>query len=48
MLISPELNGRLDSIASRVPVPDGSVVDLFTELETETIIENVNDAIMNA
>ena len=31
--VLPELKGRLDGIASRVPVPDGSVVDLFVELE---------------
>ena len=33
--VLPELKGRLDGIASRVPVPDGSVVDLFVELERE-------------
>jgi glyceraldehyde 3-phosphate dehydrogenase len=27
--VLPELKGRLDGIAARVPVPDGSVVDLF-------------------
>ena len=31
--VLPELKGRLDGIAARVPVPDGSVVDLFAELE---------------
>jgi len=31
--VLPELKGRLDGIAARVPVPDGSVVDLFVELE---------------
>ena len=32
-MVLPELKGRLDGIAARVPVPDGSVVDLFVELE---------------
>ena len=32
-LVIPELLGKLDGIAMRVPVPDGSVVDLVAELE---------------
>ncbi len=43
--VLPELNGRLDGIASRVPVPDGSVVDLFAELEQEVSVERVNEAV---
>lgn len=43
--VLPELNGRLDGIASRVPVPDGSVVDLFAELETAVTAEDVNKAV---
>ena len=43
--VLPELNGRLDGIASRVPVPDGSVVDLFAELEQEVTVEQVNEAV---
>ena len=31
-LVIPEMKGRLDGIAMRVPVPDGSVVDLVVEL----------------
>ncbi len=46
--VLPELKGRLDGIASRVPVPDGSVVDLFAELEQEVTVEQVNDAIRSA
>lgn len=46
--VMPELRGRLDGIASRVPVPDGSVVDLFAELETEVTREEVNQAVAEA
>ena len=46
--VLPELKGKLDGIASRVPVPDGSVVDLFAELETETSVEEVHDAVSEA
>ena len=34
-LVMPELKGKLDGMAMRVPTPDGSVVDLVAELETE-------------
>ncbi len=46
--VLPELRGRLDGIASRVPVPDGSVVDLFAELECEVTVEQVNEAVLCA
>ncbi len=46
--VMPELRGRLDGIASRVPVPDGSVVDLFAELETDVTREDVNRAVLQA
>jgi glyceraldehyde 3-phosphate dehydrogenase len=46
--VLPNLNGKLDGIASRVPVPDGSVVDLFIELEKSTTIEEVNKIIFEA
>jgi len=44
-LVVPELKGRLDGIAMRVPVPDGSVVDLVVELGREASIEEINGAI---
>jgi glyceraldehyde 3-phosphate dehydrogenase len=44
-VVLPELNGKLDGIACRVPVPDGSVVDLFVELEKSVTIENVHEAV---
>lgn len=43
-LVLPELEGKLDGIAMRVPVPDGSVTDLVVELEREASAEEVNAA----
>jgi len=47
-VVLPELKGRLDGIASRVPVPDGSVVDLVAELETEVTVEAIHEAVKTA
>jgi glyceraldehyde 3-phosphate dehydrogenase len=44
-MVLPQLNGKLDGIASRVPVPDGSVVDLFIELEKEVTVQDIHDAV---
>ena len=44
-LVLPELKGRLDGIAMRVPVPDGSVVDLVVELGREATVEEINGAL---
>ncbi|MDQ3662623.1 MAG: type I glyceraldehyde-3-phosphate dehydrogenase [Actinomycetota bacterium] len=44
----PELKGRLDGIALRVPVPDGSVTDLVCNLGAEVSIEEVNSAFREA
>jgi len=46
--VLPELQGRLDGIAARVPVPDGSVVDLFVELEKRVSAEDVHAVIQAA
>ncbi len=46
--VLPALKGKLDGIASRVPVPDGSVVDLFAELGREVTAEEVNAAMREA
>jgi len=43
--VLPELNGKLDGIAMRVPVPDGSVVDFNVRLEQAVTLENINDAV---
>jgi len=46
--VLPELKGRLDGIASRVPVPDGSVVDLFAKLRSKCSAADVNAAVKSA
>ena len=43
-LVIPELKGRLDGFAMRVPVPNVSVVDLSCTLKKETTVEEVNKA----
>jgi len=47
-LVLPELEGKLDGMAIRVPTPDVSVVDLVAEVESEVTAEEVNDALRNA
>jgi len=47
-LVIPELAGKLDGIALRVPVPDASITDLVAELEREVTKEEVNTAFKNA
>lgn len=46
--VMPELKGVLDGFAMRVPVPDGSVVDLTCEVGRETSVEEVNAAMKAA
>ncbi len=46
--VLPELDGKLDGIAMRVPVPDGSVVDLNVLLEQSVSVDQVNDAVYSA
>jgi glyceraldehyde 3-phosphate dehydrogenase len=46
--VLPELKGRMDGIALRVPVPDGSVVDLTCQLSRETTADEVNAALRGA
>ena len=43
--VLPDLEGKLDGIACRVPVPDGSAVDLFVEVEKQLNIEQLNEII---
>ncbi|MAZ68862.1 MAG: type I glyceraldehyde-3-phosphate dehydrogenase [Candidatus Marinimicrobia bacterium] len=43
--VLPELEGKLDGIACRVPVPDGSAVDLFVELEKSIDIHSLNELV---
>jgi glyceraldehyde 3-phosphate dehydrogenase len=44
-IVIPELNGKLDGISMRVPVPDGSVVDLVCTLGREASVDEINDAV---
>ena len=46
--VMPNLDGKLDGMAMRVPVPDGSTVDLVVELETDVTVEEVNAAVKRA
>ena len=47
-LVLPELKGRLDGFATRVPTPDGSMVDLTVELEKSVTAEEINAAMKAA
>jgi len=47
-LVLPDLNGKLDGVAIRVPTPNVSVVDLTFEAARETSVEEINDAIRSA
>ena len=46
-LVIPELKGRLDGSAMRVPVPTGSVIDLTLELRKNVTVSDMNDALKN-
>jgi glyceraldehyde 3-phosphate dehydrogenase len=47
-VVLPEMKGRLHGIAARVPVPDGSVVDLFAKLDKSVTVEDVHAAVKAA
>jgi len=47
-LVLPDLEGRVDGMAMRVPTPDVSIVDLVATVETETSVEEVNEAFRSA
>lgn len=47
-LVLPELAGKLDGFATRVPTPDGSMVDLTVELEKEVTKDEINAAMKAA
>ena len=44
-VVLPELNGKLDGIAMRVPVPDGSVVDFNVHLKNDVTVDQINEAV---
>jgi len=47
-LVLPEVEGKLDGMAIRVPTPDVSLVDLTAEVERDTTVEQVNQALADA
>ena len=47
-LVIPELNGKLDGAAQRVPVPTGSLTELITVLDKEVSVESINEAMKEA
>ncbi len=47
-LVLPELKGKLDGMALRVPVPDGSYTDLTVNLKNKTTVEEINAVVKKA
>jgi glyceraldehyde 3-phosphate dehydrogenase len=47
-VVLPHLEGRIDGIAMRVPVPDGSITDLVATLKREVTADEVNEAFRRA
>lgn len=47
-VVIPELKGKLDGMAIRVPVPDGSITDLTVIVEKETTAEEINAVMKEA
>ncbi len=46
--VLPALKGRLDGLATRVPIPDGSAVDLVAELNRDATVDEVNAVVRAA
>lgn len=46
--VIPDLKGKLDGLASRVPVPDGSVVDLVVEVSKDVTVQDIHNAVKEA
>jgi len=47
-LVMPHLQGKLDGMAMRVPIPNGSVTDLVAQVSAEATVESVNEAFAQA
>ncbi|MGH7449210.1 MAG: type I glyceraldehyde-3-phosphate dehydrogenase, partial [Longimicrobiales bacterium] len=47
-LVLPQVKGRIDGMAMRVPTPDVSVIDLTAEIEKDVTVDQVNDAFRTA
>jgi glyceraldehyde 3-phosphate dehydrogenase len=46
--VLPELEGRLDGMSMRVPIPDGSIIDLVAEMQSDVTVQEVNEALAKA
>jgi glyceraldehyde 3-phosphate dehydrogenase len=46
--VLPQLKGKLDGMAMRVPVPDGSIIDLVCKLRKNATAKEINDAVREA
>ncbi len=46
--VLPELAGKLDGLAARVPVADGSVVDLIVEVAKDVTVKDIQEAVLEA
>ncbi len=44
-LVVPELNGKLNGHAQRVPVPDGSVTELVSIMDKDVTVDEINEAV---
>jgi len=47
-LVIPELTGKMDGMAIRVPIPDGSITDIVAELATSTTVQEINACLRDA
>src|SRR5439155_492185 len=47
-VVVPDLNGKVDGVSMRAPVPDGSVVDLVVQVARETNVDEVNELFRSA
>ncbi len=47
-VVYPELAGKMDGLALRVPVPDGSITDIVATLQQDVTVESVNAALSEA
>ena len=47
-LVIPELKGKIDGMAMRVPTPDASIVDLVAEVERDVTVDELNQAFRDA
>jgi glyceraldehyde-3-phosphate dehydrogenase type I len=47
-LVLPELAGKMDGLAIRVPIPDGSVTDIVVQLDKSTSVNDINASLREA